>query len=246
MGKHHNHKTQNKEQFNSLDKFNSLINQASQAMSCNSECQRKKTEDKLKQKYVNAQTNLATAPERVTTSMKNYMVFAEGTPAYNVYLDKTLETKSTHIATQFKTKFTEDSGKFVSSIKTYNGLLINLHNVADLYKKYKSENIHLFKQLKDDTSDVLTNERKTYYQDQGIDTLKFFYSYFLITIYAICVIGFGVSSFMFPSKFGWKIRIGILVGLILLPFICTWILALIVKSLHKIYSVLPSNAHLSL
>jgi hypothetical protein len=189
---------------------------------------------------------LATAPEQVTTSMKNYMEFTDGTPAYNDYLDKTLESKSTQIATEFKTKFTEDSGKFVSVLKTYSGLLINFKNVVDLYTKYKLENIHLFKQLKDDTSDVLTNERKTYYQDQGIDTLKFFYSYFLITIYAICVIGFGVSSFVFPSKFEWKIRVGILVGLILLPFICTWILALIVNSLHKIYSVLPKNAHLSM
>ena len=237
---------QNKAQFNSLDQFNSLMTQASQAMSCDSECQRKKTAEDLKKKYLNAQTTLATADEQVTTSKKNYMVFTDGTPAYNVYLDKTLESKATQIATEFKTKFTEDSGKFVSGIKTYNGLLINLENVVELYTKYKLDNLKLFKQLKDDTSDVLTNERKTYYQDQGIDTLKFFYSYFLITIYAICVIVFGLSSFVFPSNFEWKIRVGILVGLIVLPFICTWILAFIVNSLHKIYSVLPKNTHLSI
>ena len=41
------HKTQQKEQFNSLDQFNSLMTQASQSMSCDSECQRKKTEENL-------------------------------------------------------------------------------------------------------------------------------------------------------------------------------------------------------
>lgn len=239
-------KTQQKEQCNSLDQFNSLMTQASQTMSCDSECQRKKTAEELKQKYSNAQTNLATAPDLVTSSLKNYMIFTSGTPAYNHHLDKTLEAKATQIAQEFKTKFKEDSEKMLSGIKTYEGLLINLNNVADLYTKYKAENLKLIKQLKDDTSDVLTNERKTYYQDQGIDTLKFFYSYFLITIYAICVIGFGVSSFVFPSKFDFTIRVGILVGLIVLPFICTWILALIVKSLHTIYSVLPKNTHLSM
>lgn len=244
MGIHH--KTEKKEQFNSLDQFNSLMTQASQSMSCDSECQRKKTEEELKQKYLDSQTNLATAPDQVSSSMKNYMVFADGTPAYNEYLDNTLETKAIQIATEFKDQFTEDSGKIVAGIKTYDGLLINLKNVVELYAKYKVENLTLIKQLKDDTSDVLTNERKTYYQDQGIDTLKFFYRYFLITIYAICVIVFGASSFVFPSKFGWKIRVGILVGLIVLPFICTWILALIVKSFHTIYSVLPKNTHLSL
>ena len=240
------HKTQQKEQFNSLDQFNSLMSQASQAMSCDSECQRKKTEEELKQKYLNAQTNLATAPDQVSSSLKNYMVFADGTPAYNEHLDKTLESKATQIATEFKTKFKEDSGKLLAGLKTYDGLLTNFKNVVELYTKYKMENLKLIKQLKDDSSDVLTNERKTYYQDQGIDTLKSVYSYLLITIYAICVIGFGVFSFAFPSNFEWKIRVGILVGLIILPFICTWILAFIIKSLHKIYSVLPKNAHLSL
>ena len=41
---------QNKAQFNSLDQFNSLMTQASQAMSCDSECQRKKTAEDLKKK----------------------------------------------------------------------------------------------------------------------------------------------------------------------------------------------------
>ena len=244
MGIHN--KKEKKEQFNSLDQFNSLMTQASQAMSCDSECQRQKTAEELKQKYSNAQTNLATAPDQVTSSLKNYMVFTDGTPAYNEYLDKTLESKAIQIATEFENTFTEDSGKILLSIKTCEGLLINFKNVVELYTKYKVDNLELIKQLKDDTSDVLTNERKTYYQDQGIDTLKFFYSYFLVTIYAICVIGFGVSSFVFPSKIEWKIRAGILVGLIVLPFICTWILALIVKSLHKVYSVLPKNTHLSM
>ena len=239
------HKTQDKEQLNSLGNFNSLMDQASQAMSCNSECQKQRTIDDLKQKYLNAQTNLETAPEQLASSKKNYMLFTDGQPAYDDYLDKTLETSATQIATTFKTTFKADSGKMLSNLQTYAGFLTNLKNVEDLYVKYKLENTRLLKQLKDDTSDVLTNERKTFYQDQGIDTLKFLYSYFLITIYVICVIGFGLLNFVFPSKFNFKVRIGILVGLIILPFVCTWILAFIINIFHKIYSVLPKNAHFS-
>ena len=239
------HKKVNREQLNSLGNFNSLMDQASQAMSCNSECQKQKTIAELKQKYLNAKTNQATASEQVSSSMKNYMLFTDGKPAYNDYLDKTLETKATQIAVQFKTKFKEDAGKMVANVQTYAGLITNLKNVEELYAKYKLENVRLIKQLKDDTSDVLTNERKTFYQDQGIDTLKFLYRYLFITIYVICVIGFGALNFVFPSKLGWKVRVGILVGLLILPFICTWILAVIIKIFHKIYSVLPKNVHFS-
>ena len=37
----------------------------------------------------------------------------------------------------------------------------------------------LTKKLKDESNDILTNERKTSYQDQGIDNLKFYYDIFL-------------------------------------------------------------------
>jgi hypothetical protein len=237
---------QTKVEDNGLGQFDTLMTQAAQAMSCDSEFKKKKTTDDLKQKYLDAKTNLTTAPDQVTSTMKNYMLFADGQPAYDEYLDKTLAANAALIATKFKTKFTEDSGKLLSGVKTYNGLLINLNNVVELYTKYKLENKKLFKQLKDDSSDVLTNARKTYYQDQGIDTLKFLYYYFLITIYIICVIGFGVSNFAFPSKFAWTARVGILIVLIILPFICTWILAFVINSLHKIYSFLPKNVHLSI
>jgi hypothetical protein len=239
-------KPKSKEHFDSLDKFNSLMNQASQAMSCGSECQRKNTIDSLKQKVLSAKSNLATAPEQVQSSTKNYLLFAKGQPAYNEYLDKTLEEKATQIATKFKKNFNGEVNKALSNIKIYIGLLINLKNVVDLYAKYKLENIELIKKLKDNTSDVLTNERKTYYQDQGIDTLKILYKYFLITIYVIFIIGFGVSGFVFPSKYDWKVRLGILVGLILLPFICTKILASVINIIYKIYGLLPKNVHLSM
>jgi hypothetical protein len=239
-------RNQHKEHFDSLDKFNSLMNQASQAMSCGADCQRKKTIHSLQQKVLHAKSNMATAPEQVKSSTKNLLLFAKGQTAYNHYLDKTLEEKATHIANKFKDNFNEETSKALSNIKIYDGLLVNFKNVVDLYTKYKMENIQLIKQLKDDTSDVLTNERKTYYQDQGIDSLKILYKYFLITIYVIFVIGFGLSGFVFPSKYDWKVRLGILIGLIILPFICTWILAFIIGIFYKIYSVLPKNVHLSM
>jgi len=246
MVKHHHHKKQKLEHFDSLDKFNSLMSQASQVMSCDSECQRKKTIADLKQKMLNAESNLATAPQQVSSSTKDYMLFTGGNPAYNDYLDKTLELKAQQVAYEFNTTFTENSGKIVSNINTYKGLLVNFKNVVELYTKYKLENIELIKELKDNTSDILTNERKTYYQDQGIDTLKFLYSYFLITIYVIFVIGFGLSNFVFPSKFDWKVRLGILIFLIILPFICTGILAFVISIIYKIYNFLPKNVHLSI
>ena len=102
----------------------------------------------------------------------------------------------------------------------------------------------LIKQLKDDSSDVLTNERKTYYQDQGIDNLKFWYYYVLLTIYIIIVAGFGVFSFIYPSQMNWKYRFAILIGLCVLPFVSTYLLDFFLKLLHYLYELMPKNVRL--
>ena len=68
---------------NNLDKFNSMIDQATAAISCGPDCQNQQTSEQLKQNYLNAKTNLATAPNNVYVSRKNYIVYEEGLPAYN-------------------------------------------------------------------------------------------------------------------------------------------------------------------
>ena len=58
-----------------LNKFNDLISKASEAVLCNSDCQQKRKAEQLKQKYTDAQANLASAPAQVFTTNKNYITF---------------------------------------------------------------------------------------------------------------------------------------------------------------------------
>ena len=231
---------------NDLDKFNSLIDQAAEAITCDANCQKQKKTDELKQKYINAQSNLARGPEQLETARKNYVVYNKGEPVYNQLVETELTKKATMIATFYEDNFNEESKNVLSNVKTYSGLLSNLKNVFELYLKYKQENIELTKKLKDETNDILTNERKTYYQDQGIDNLKFYYYYFLLIVYVICVILFGVFNFIYPSQISGKIRAAILVILLILPFISTWILGKIVMMIYGIYGLLPTNVHTTL
>jgi hypothetical protein len=56
-----------------MNKFNTLISQASDAIMCNSECRKQRQADKLKQNYLNSQTNLASASNQVQVAQKNYV-----------------------------------------------------------------------------------------------------------------------------------------------------------------------------
>ena len=235
-----NKNNQNK---NNLDKFNSMIDQATAAISCDSECQRQQKDEELKQAYLNAQTNLATAPNNVYVSRQNYVVFDQGQPAYDELIDSELLQQAQQLTSYYKINFTDESQNIIFNTNTYSGLLINLKNIFDLFLKYKEENIKLFKQLKDETNDVLTNDRKTYYQDQGIDNLKFYYHYFFLLIYIITILAYIIYNVMYPSQFSILLRIIFLVLMILLPFISTWILGKIIGIIYAIYNLLHKNAH---
>jgi len=226
-----------------MNKFNTLISQASDAVMCNSDCRKQRETDKLKQNYLNSQTNLASGPNQLQVAEKNYVTFTKGASGYNDLLDERLQEKAQEIADKFTDFFNDDSEKIKTQIDTYEGLLINFKNVAELYLKYKKENEQLVKDLKDETNDVLTNERKTYYEDQKIDGLKGFYFYILLGIYIICLIGFIIFSIMYPSQTTWKVKLASFIGFILLPFLSTWILGNIIYLIYAVYDMLPKNVY---
>jgi hypothetical protein len=113
-----------------------------------------------------------------------------------------------------------------------------------LYLKYKKENLELSKEFKNSSSDVLTNERKTYYENQGIDSLSFVYYYVLFIIYVIFVIGYLITAIFYQSQINWKYRVLYFILLFILPFISTWILEYIIYIIYYIYNLLPKNIHL--
>ena len=226
-----------------INQLNTLLEQASDSILCNSHCQKERKTEKLKQNYLQSQTNLATAPHNVEVAQKKYIEFTEGTAAYNEFLDSQLTEKAETIADKFTETFNNEVDKISSQISSYDGILLSYNYAVELLRKYSVENIKLESDLKNQANDVLTNERKTYYQDQGVDNLKFYYHYFLLGIYIICLICFGIFIFIYPSQYKFIIKIIILIFFIALPLFSTWILGIIIKLLNTLINVLPKNVY---
>jgi hypothetical protein len=225
-----------------VNKFNEFLDNANNVLSCDSKCQERKKKIELKKKYLEARTNLLTAPIQVETSYKNYLTYSKGDTAYNEYHENELQQKAETIVTTFKTNFSDGIGKAKESYDTYGGLLLNFSHVVELYKKLVKENRMLELALKNKTSDVLTNDRKTYYEDQSIDSLRFYHTIILI-IYLIFLIGFAVSIFVFPSASSKGSLIATLVFFIIYPFICVRIFKFLYYIKDTIMGVLPKDVY---
>jgi hypothetical protein len=228
-----------------MNNFNAFIKKAAEAATCNSECQQQKTSEQLKQTYLNAEANLETAPNQLQVSQKNYITFSQGTQAYNELNEQQLQVKAEAIAAEFQNKFNKEIQTAMTSVDSYKGLLTNLDNVIELYENYKTENNELYKAYKNSSSDILTNERKTYYQDQGISYLHYIYKNIILMIYILVVIIYLIFNFIYPSQYSLKVRVIMFIILSILPFVSTLLLGVLISVLYKIYNLLPKNVHLS-
>lgn len=196
-----------------FNKFNTLVNQATDSILCNTECQTQRQTEKLKQTYMNTQINANNIESEEQIAEKNYIIFTQGEDGYNTLLETRLQTKSKLIIDKFSNVFNEEIGKIQTQLQTYNGILVNVRNIIDLLTSYKKENRKLLKELKEDTNEVLTNERKTFYEDQYIESLSGWVYYILLLVYIGCIL-----YFMFISQ-TWMKKVIVLIIFSLLPLL---------------------------
>jgi uncharacterized Tic20 family protein len=88
----------------------------------------------------------------------------------------------------------------------------------------------------------LTNDRKSYYEDQGVESLYFYYRLFL-GIYILMIIVFLGCMFFKHSDFSRGKQIAILVFMILYIFLATPFFMWVIDSLKKISETLPKNVY---
>lgn len=226
-----------------LNKLNAFLDSATEAISCGPECQTNKKAEQLKNVYVNAESNLLLAEPQYEIAKKNYFTFVKGEGQYNEMLENELKQKVDKILNNYNISFDEAIKNIKMQLDSYYGLEINYKNVVDLHQQYKKENRRLFEKLKKDTNDIVTNDRKTYYEDQQIELLNTYYSYLFWFVYVICVVFFIIFSLFYPTQTSFKSRI-LLIGLFfLLPFISTWLLGKLIQIVNLIFSLLPKNVY---
>jgi hypothetical protein len=226
-----------------LSQFNSFIEQARDKLLCDSTCQENRKTQDLEQIYLKAQSNVYTAPSQLEEARKNYFISSKGQAVYDEMEEKMLEKKISVLKQQLEKRNETEISQLEQDIDSYTNLYKNYHNLVDLYLKYKTENTKYKKELHEKESDIITNDRKTYYENQGIETLQFIYSYFFLFTYGIFIIIYIILAFFYSRNLTWFKKIGGLLGLLLLPFLSVYILSTIIWLAHFIYSFLPKNVY---
>ena len=156
-----------------------------------------------------------------------------------------MQTKVTEIANALTQNFVNSIKAAKTINETYSSQLINSQYAQQLYTKYLDENKELSYNLNEDTTDIFTNDRKTYYEDQGNDNLDWWYKIFF-RLYLILLVAYIIFFFISSSNYSVISKIFIFMLLAFYPFIAVPIFLFLMRLYHRFTSVLPKNAYLNI
>jgi hypothetical protein len=232
-------------QFDTKTQLSDMLEKTLSVISYSPEKQREQITSDLEQKYLNAQTNLQTAPIQLEETKKNYYVYKNGTAYYNDMLTKDLTSKADVISKEIASKFNEETENANTMNAYYNTDIINSQNTKELYDEFLKKNATLGLAIKNSHGDVLTNDRKTYYQTEAIDNVKLWYK-FLFIAYYILVAAFVVSIILYPNNMSRVKQLFIVILLCLYPYIIDPIIRWIYSLYLSLHDNAPSNVYLSI
>lgn len=206
---------------------------------CGPSCQKDKITKELKQKYLDAETNLKTAPDQFKKARMNYYVYSEGETSYNAMQESELKEKAKNIAEQLTTLFNNELTNANTMNSYLNTATINSQYTVDLLNTLLAKNKELAEQLKESHSDIITNDRKTYYENEAIDSLELWYVLFRHAFYFLSIIL--LITLISMRKYGNAV-IAFLV-LLFYPFYINFVVKWLYHTITRLINQWPSNIY---
>lgn len=228
-----------------LDKVNALLRQATETIGCDMDCQNANKKKELEKLFSDAKNDVVNAPLKLKTAAKNYYEFSSGDAGYNDYLDKELTTEAITKNTEFETKFNTNAANVEKSIDMLDGLSLNRENIVDSLKTFEEKNAELSEQISDTENDTLMDERKMFYEEEGISGLGFYYNILSYFNYALIII-FVVLNFTNVSVYSFRQRLAIFILIATYPYFASKLLNWFLKIVEAIKNILPKNSRLDL
>ena len=128
-----------------------------------------------------------------------------------------------------------------TNLDEYQASLDHFNNLKDTYDVYS-----YYKDNSNKTGfDIRTNNRKTFYEEQGLSNLSYYYDV-LLYIYIFVFIAIIIALFTSEINYSMKINIIIIIVIIIYPFVSTSIFAYIMKFFTGVNDLFPTDIYTKL
>ena len=156
--------------------------------------------------------------------------------------EEELESKAQKISELLNQNFNNELSSALTMNSYLNTALTNSQNTKDLLNVYLEKNQELQLKLRNSHGDILTNDRKTYYETEALNMLILWYRFFWY-IYYVLVLILVIAFILSPSELTTITKFIISVLMIFYPYYINFIFTFIFGLWNSIVSRLPKNIY---
>jgi hypothetical protein len=215
---------------------------------CDTKCLREKKLNQLEQTYYRTKNNLQAAPNQFENARKEYLTFKYGLSGYNKVLENEYKKEAEIEKNILQTNFDDEYNKISSNITQLGELesYANTQTSNTSYIKYFLDDEEGFDNLNQPeeqlikrnlTNQITLNSRKSYYELEGYNSLRFFYRYYFIFYYIffiiLCILFIKKNDLSYYKKFF------ILLILAFFPYYIPYVVNFHINFLKKMFNKLP-------
>ena len=223
----------------------SFLKQTAELMSCGTDCQNTKKTNEALRKYQQAQMALFDGPMKLEDTSKTYYTLSKGEDYAQKFSEEKLRDVANKIGDTYLEVFDELANASHSLSDLYESNLINYRNSQTLASHYTDQTKEVETLLRDTQNEASTSDRKTYYENQEIETLRLWYNWYYY-IYIIIVFTFAISMFLVKSEVPFRRQMYILIIMILWFFFGDNAIVWVINLVKKILGYIPKNVYLTL
>lgn len=220
------------------DQINELMAASQDALMCGPTCKKNKKSADLKQAYDDAELNLRTAPAQVIESRRKFLVYSEGEHGYDAVKRDDLTIEADEIANELTDVLKTDVKSAIAGVDYYNTAVINSDATKELYNTYVEQNEELLLKIRNQQGDIITNDRKTYYEESASDELYNWYMVWIAVYYILFIVFVAINISMATA--------GLIVTWIILalfPIIGPTVINWVAASVMGVYKMRPIDVY---
>ena len=200
---------------------------------------------RLEKAYADAEINAVQAPLKLKESEKNYFVYTKGEGYYRNMMRERYKQTAQKDKRELLDNHKEKIERLNNLLQEYDDQKLYNKRINDLFNKYETEKDHIDKEKDFYVKTKNTSDRKTYYENQQIETLKKWNKVFFVLYWILFCILAVVLLFikgMFRDVKTW-ILLFILIGY---PFAASYVLKFIRSITSFLMGFFPKNVYKTL
>lgn len=234
--------TDNAALLQSIQTINEMVSNVNN--SCDHDCLMKKQRSELRQRYLDAERNVRTAPEKLTQAEHDYFLNRDGPRKYREFL---------------RTRYGKNADQEIQKLKDDHKQIMNEINLGVMKMKSQSDEIYnstnyknmltsTQRRIEDETEDkersTAVSNRKIFYMEKQIQSFSWWF-YLFRNVYWICALIWIAVGVIYYRQFTTR-SLATFVFIVAYPFFMVWLFVAAYSFVKYVASLFPRDVYLTI